>query len=329
MQSLDSVANDVDEAWIREKRNRVADIDYILRWALPFGALHGKTCSNPRFVFLKEYNSSMISTITFECLTCSGLFQGKTEDPLQEQQIRRSLVVGSLLSGGTHGTTGELLAAADIPWISFKSFLKDEEELDGILERHVADSTTSAVEEEKSSVLSMSGELPGTTVYVDGCYGTRSYNNKYRSTSGGAVIIGYNSKKILYGATKSSYCLRCLLNKRRDTDHDHTCSKNFTGPAGRMEPAIIVEGLNHIYRLGLKALVIVGDGDCTSFEAAKDGTPYGDEIEKQNCRNHTTRNLRRHLMEVLTYIHYIPLRAKRKFSYRYMDQLSVTLQRTC
>lgn len=288
----------MDQAWQRQKRNRIVDVDYLLRWALTFGAKHAASCRDPNFLFVNEFNASMISTITFECTTCGRLFQGKTEDPRQEHHIRRSMVIGTLLSGGSHATTGELLAASDIPWISFKTFLKDEEELDEILDAQVAASTVSAIEEEISMVQTHPGQTPKTTVFVDGCYGTRSYNNKYRSTSGGAVIIGENSKKILYGATKSSYCIRCLINLRRGTDKEHKCYKNFVGPAGRMESSMIVEGVNKIYQSGLKATIIVGDGDCNSFDAAKDGTPFGDELEKQNCRNHATRNLRKHLMEV-------------------------------
>lgn len=298
VEDLDCIADNVDEAWNRLKRNRVVDLDYVLRWSLTFGAKHGSTCKAANFVLVNELNASMVSTVTFECTTCGRLFQGKTEDPRQEHQIRRSLVVGTLLSGGTHATTGELLAASDVPWISFKTFLKDEEDLDVILEEYHTASTITAIEEEKSMVPS-DGELSKTTVFVDGCYGTRSYNNKYRSTSGGAVIIGEKSKKILYGHTKSSYCLRCLLNERRgEPVKHHICYKNFDGPAGRMEPKIIVEGLNYMYELGLKATIIVGDGDCNSFDAAKDGTVYGEEIEKQNCRKHATRNLRKHLTEV-------------------------------
>lgn len=286
------------EGWNHKKGNRIVQLDYVLQWSLQLVSAHSKDCPEPRIRVNDWYDASMNTTVQLECTTCGKLFLRQSEDPMCPNKIRRSLVVGTLTSGGTHSSTGELLAAADIPWICFKSFIKDEENLDQKLEILVQESFEAAVEEEKKHSDAGEDDMPTCTVFVDGCYGTRSYNNKGRSTYAGAVIIGRGSKKILYADTRSSYCLRCLLFDRKGVKKPHKCFKNFVGPAGRMESAILKDGVLIVYRMGLKIIIFVGDGDCCSFDIVKDSVPFGHEMRRQRCRNHITRSLRRRFEEV-------------------------------
>lgn len=293
--------NEID-GWHHIQGNRIVELDYVLQWALQAGSEHSRKCSNPSFRVIRAYDACAITSVIFECVTCGELFRRRTEDPANRNQIRRSLIVGTLISGGTHATTGELLAVCDIPWIAFKTFLNDEEKMDQTIAEEVEISLNQAVKDEiKLSPVASDGKAEG-TAYVDGCYATRSYGKGFRSTSGGAVIVGHCTKKVLYGATKNIYCLRCSLNKKRDKSAKHICHKNFDGNAGQIEPAVTYDGLTILDEAGLRVTKLIADGDCTSSDYAKDHLTFGELIELFRCRNHITRGFRRRIAEVCLFL---------------------------
>lgn len=56
------------------------------------------------------------------------------------------------------------------------------------------------------------------------------------------VVIGAETKKILFLGVKNKFCYVCSKAKNKKTDvPDHVCYKNYCGPSTGMETSIIVE----------------------------------------------------------------------------------------
>lgn len=57
------------------------------------------------------------------------------------------------------------------------------------------------------------------------------------------VIIGAETKKILFLGIRNKVCSACMFYKKNNLSiKKHECSLNFTGPSTAMEQDIIVEG---------------------------------------------------------------------------------------
>lgn len=111
-------------------------------------------------------------------------------------------------------------------------------------------------------------------------------------------MIGGKTKKVVYGNTKNTFCIKCYQDGKAGKSQEHKCFKNFDGAAGAIEPAILLEGFENIKERGLKGRVVVGDGDSSVFDQLKNHCSYGEELEKANCKNHSIKNLKKHLHTV-------------------------------
>lgn len=113
-----------------------------------------------------------------------------------------------------------------------------------------------------------------------------------------AVLIGEKTGKVLFGDTLNTFCIQCMINERDKKDKPHTCYKNYAGTPGSMEPSISVRGVNHLYKAGIKFSTIIGDRDSNVFDAIVDNCPYGEELSKADCVNHTLKNVKKGLFVV-------------------------------
>lgn len=250
------------------------------------------------FVPIKETAVCMVSTITLQCTACGMCFRGTTENPRNKQQIRKSCVWATLVSGETYAHTEEFLAHLGVPFMCFEAFSSTEVAMYDVVEAEAKSSMERAITEEKQSVDEDQYGIPSTIAYIDGSWPIRSYGNKYSSRSGAAVIFGHESKKILYCGTKNTFCIQCYINERDNKNKEHRCFANYSGSAGSIEPAILVDGFRWLAERGLKIRMVVGDGDSNVFDCLKDQVDYGEELQKANCKNHAIKNLKKHLHTV-------------------------------
>lgn len=128
----------------------------------------------------------MISTLVLKCLTCDSIITGKTENPDQKHQIRKSAVWGTIAAGETYAHTQEFLAHLDIPFIANNTFNADMQEMNDIVQKAASDSMNQAVEEEKSLTKRYDAKgVAVSRVILDGAWPVRSYGGRYKSRSGG------------------------------------------------------------------------------------------------------------------------------------------------
>lgn len=91
---------------------------------------------------------------------------------------------------------------------------------------------------------------------------------------------------------RNKYCSICAhAANRQQQPNPHICFKNWTESSGAMEADIIVEGFKESQRMhNLKYLKFVADGDSSVYAKIKQNVPYGDEVEKIECKNHAIKN---------------------------------------
>lgn len=146
------------------------------------------------------------------------------------------------------------------------------------------------------------------TVVTDGRWPKRFYGNSYNALSGAATVIGNETKKVLWSATRNKYCVGC------NRGITHICHKNFDGSSTGMESDILVEGFSKSLELyGLKYTTFIADGDSSVHKRINDSFPYKDKVKKIECRNHLLRNLRKKIRELSTYTKY-NISARKKFT---------------
>lgn len=159
------------------------------------------------------------------------------------------------------------------------------------------------------------------TVIVDGGWSKRSYGHSYNAKSGvvsllsniqyiacfftlkilpfivqltfQAVIIGKNTKKLLFMGVRNKYCSICAVAANKNVDpKNHHCFLNWKNkPSSQMESDIIVEGFNNsIHMHKLRYTKFIGDGDSNVYAKLKDQISYKHDIVKIECVNHVIKN---------------------------------------
>lgn len=237
--------------------------------------------------------------MTVECAECGATFTGTTESPMKQLQIRNSCVWATLVSGETYSHSEEFFAHLGVPFMCQEAFSKTELDMQEIVSEEADKSIDRAIDEEKAQTEFTDEEgLKCTTAFIDGSWPVRSYGNRYTSRSGAAVIFGKETKKIIHADTRNTFCIQCYVNTKQGKSKEHRCFLNHSGSAGSIEPEILVDGFIKLLRKGLKIRTVVGDGDSNVFDQLKDRVPYGEELEKANCKNHTIKNLKKHLHTV-------------------------------
>src|SRR5688572_18144556 len=78
--------------------------------------------------------------------------------------------------------------------------------------------------------------VPYVRVIVDCGWSSRSHGHNYNAMSGVAVIIGFQTKKLLFVGVRNKFCVTCAKNP--ENTPNHLCFKNWSGPSTAMEADI-------------------------------------------------------------------------------------------
>ncbi|KAK4882011.1 hypothetical protein RN001_005330 [Aquatica leii] len=126
--------------------------------------------------------------------------------------------------------------------------------------------------------------IPWISVYLDGGWSKRSYGHNYNAASGVAVIIGRETKKVLYLGIRNKFCIICTKATNKDIEPaPHTCFKNWAGSSSGMESDIIVEGFcRSIEMHNLRYKQFIADGDSCVYAKIQQIVPYGAQVNEYN-----------------------------------------------
>ena len=289
-----------DEAPFTLRGRRIVNIGHFLSSIIAIGVHAPFNCTVADMYPVSESRKGFISTIKLKCRMC-GLTQNiETDDCYTDtSNVNTNVVTGMVSTGGGHSKFQEICAAIDMPCIGNDTWAKYHDVVNDSF-HNAAWKLMSEAAIEEARIAREKGEVdkdgfPCITVVADGAWAKRSYKTKYDSLSGVAVIVGYETKKILFIGIRNKYCSFCdrLSRNPESETREHICFKNWSGSSTAMESDAIVEGFRRSVDMhGIKYTKLIGDGDSSVHRKLIEALPYGSSqlIEKIECRNHILRN---------------------------------------
>jgi len=121
-------------------------------------------------------------------------------------------VLSSLSFGLGYSAIREIFSLHDINYMIKRQYKKNQEILENIIETEAKISMERNLEIEKNKAMregNYDGGYPSIGCIGDGQWSKRSYNYNYTANSSTAVLIGVNTKKVLYVGVKNKYCKVC------------------------------------------------------------------------------------------------------------------------
>ena len=256
----------------------------------------------------EERRDGLSSTLITHCHNCSEDFtlqtsskvKGLTDKPHWEANV--AAVWGQMSTGGGHSTLVETMAVLGVPVMNKRCFISTERRIGEWWCALLEESMKLAGQEERELAIARGTTClgdPAITVILDGGWSKRTHKHSYNAKSGVAIIIGYETGKILFMGIRNKYCSVCAL-ATNGKPPEHTCFKNWDGSSSAMETDIIVEGFKMcVQQHGVKYSKFIGDGDSSVRHALVSSIPWGFAIEKIECANHAVKCFRTHLETVV------------------------------
>ncbi|XP_056006937.1 DNA polymerase III PolC-type-like [Ostrea edulis] len=229
-----------------------------------------------------------------ECRLVNDVPTGKkhqTEKGGKAWDINTKLAAGMINSGLGETHLNTFLAVLNVPGISKQGLKEREREVGNTLKKMAEESCQAILLEE---VEKSDGNL---TVSFDGAWQKRGTGRSYNSLTGHASLIGEKTKKCLGYSVKSKKCRICDSAKQKNVPvRKHNCSRNWSGSAKAMEPAMACEMVQNIMDQGEKMETLVMDNDSTTIARLR--TTVDPDIKKKADSNHTKKGFTGSLVEM-------------------------------
>jgi hypothetical protein len=256
-------------------------------------------------------HKGLASILLARCEGCRQEFRFETSPKVQTSSgsnryaINVRAVWGTMATGGGASNLTETLGTMDIPSLSQPTFTQIEQEISDWWKAILEEELVSAGIEERERAIKRGDYhqgIPAISVICDGGWSKRSHRHSYNAAGGVAVIIGAETKRLLYIGVRNKNCYICT---RAETQHcepvEHTCFKNWKESSQAMESDIIVEGFKQAEGMhGVRYMRMIGDGDSSVYARIQEGVPmWGRSVQKLECANHACKCLRSSLEKLV------------------------------
>ena len=246
----------------------------------------------------EKKKNGLCSVLTSHCAGCLMEFNFSTSPKRKGisgglyWECNLAAVWGQMATGGGHAPLTESMAVLGVPSLTKKAFISIEKRIGEWWWALFEDSMKEAGNEERSIAIANGRYhqgVPAITVIIDGGWSKRSHKHSYNAKSGVGIIIGKETKKILYLGVRNKYCSAC--NKAAGgIPPKHDCFKNWSESSSAMETDIILKRfLTSEQQHGLRYIEFIGDGDSSVFPTLVSGVSYGPYIKKLECANHAVK----------------------------------------
>lgn len=267
---------------------------------------HEAACHKSQYYIIKERILGAHSDLTVGCHGCRGSKMITTT----RQDVNELLTLTSMSAGLHYTGLSKILTPIGCPVMAARNYDRIQHGVGHKLMKLALGSCRYWAEEEKrySATTSMPIVASYQTITAEGdsAYAKRSKGTNYSSLSGGAVIMGNITKKIIDFEVCQAYCLTCkrAQNQNRPPS-DHDCPWNFEGKASNMEPELITRMFNRSLTFnGTVISKFIADGDASVLPALRREKVYMDldvHVKKIRCRLHILRNFIRCLREIISH----------------------------
>ena len=109
------------------------------------------------------------------------------------------------------------------------------------------------------------------------------------------------TKKLLYIGVRNKYCAICSIAKKHSSPPpQHICFKNWSSYSTAVEADIIAAGLQQFEAMHrARYMKVVGIGDSSVLYTIHTTVPYGTDVSKLECANHSVNCYRSHLEQMV------------------------------
>lgn len=280
---------------------RIVDIDFLWQQLAEKIGDHPCPFSDLNMKKLRDYG--LKTEISIECEKCryiNHIWTDRNDDDMLG--INASAVCGTLTSGIGCSTMQEIFASLGIHGMTQGTYWKYRNRFYEDIKNYTTQSMKAAVLEEAAIAVQKGhviNNIPYIRVIVDGAWAKRSSaGGKHDPLSGVAVIVGFETGKVLFIGVRNKYCaFEAKAEQRGKEPGEHVCFKDWgrDQSSTAMEKDIIVEGfLCSVEMHNLIYKIVIADGNAGTHQAIRDANPYGSYgvlVEKIECNNHLFRNL--------------------------------------
>lgn len=173
---------------------------------------HGRgiECQFKDWILVNSRRSGLLTQFFFKCQMCNykANFWSQPTD-CKTLDINTAVTAGTITSGIGYAQLEETFAAANMPCMSEKTYIKHQELIIDDFERTAIENMKTAGEVEKQLALErnevISG-IPYITVVADGSWMKRSCGTVYDSLFSVGAIIGYRTRKVLFVGIRNKFC---------------------------------------------------------------------------------------------------------------------------
>ena len=214
---------------------------------------HSKSCLMGNISLIGEtYRNGMASVLSAKCSSCRMEIAFSTSQKVEgvgsgkRWECNVAAVWGQMSTGGGHAHLKETMSTLGVPTLTKKAFLATESAIDKCWWQSLAESMREAAEEEKRIAIergSYHEGVPAITVILDAGWSKRSHKHSYNAKSGVGIIVGMETKKLLYVGVRNRYCSVCAKADTRGEEPPwDECHKNWDGSSSSMEADILLQG---------------------------------------------------------------------------------------
>lgn len=251
----------------------------------------------------------LASIFLIQCDKCNHKFNLESSSKVKgngSKNTKYSVNVGSvwgqMVTGWGHSNLTEMTATLNLLSMSKNTFIQTENQIGQAWETQLAEEMIKAGQEEKSIGIQNNEKfqgVPAISVTVDGGWSKRSHKHSYNAKSGVAVIIGNETKKLLYLGVRNKYCSICTVASNKGIQpQKHRCFKNWDGSSSAMETDMLVEGFRAAEVM--HGVHMTGDDDSSVHATIQAQVPgWGMYVSKIECANHAIKCYRNRLEKIV------------------------------
>lgn len=273
----------------------ICDIEYVIMQARKLEE-HNMTCNyNGKLIYRSVFSRGLVHSYTF---VCNKVLCGHKEVIVTDKKggcLNQLAVLGAMSTGNGFSQEEEKFGIMNMTYMARNTYIASEKAAGDVIASYSVETMNSALEEEKRLAkerkdIDRDGFF-NICAIVDGGWCKRTYGHGYNASSGVAVIIAAETKKIIYISVRNKVCLVCqAIDDGRTSHKTHLCSKNWTGPSTAMESDIIVEGLKYLEEVHrVRCTRLIGDGDSNLMKKVQENVSFGSRVIKVECANHAVR----------------------------------------
>ena len=224
----DQKNKDTQKQTVNLEGSRLVNIDQLQEYTDELNR-HAMQCQGS-IVLSGELRNGLASVLSGRCSACKHTVKlqtsKKVNGPYSRWECNLAAVWGKMATGGGHSQLEETMSVVGVPVMTGVSFIQTERDIGELWKRKLQESMAEAGQKEKQ-LAEMRKEyhegVPAITVIVDGGWSKRSHKHSYIAKSGVAIIIGAETRKILYIGVRNKYCAACARNIPPDK---HKCYRS-------------------------------------------------------------------------------------------------------